>query len=150
MIAPRISVNTVSPLKGPIGSVVTITGSNFSTVATENTVMFGSVRANVISASASSIQAEVPAGSSYDYVSVSRNGLTSRYHLPFNVIFAPAAPSITSASFAPPIDISMPTPDFDIDIADLNGDNKLDIVAEGASLIGNGVPKEMEPGVEVF
>ena len=134
VIAPRISVNTVSPLKGPVGSVVTITGSNFSSVPLENTVMFGSVKANIISASASSISVEVPAGSSYDYVSVSRNGLTSRYHLPFNVIFAPAAPSITSASFAPPVDISMPTPDFDIDIADLNGDSKLDIVAEGASL----------------
>src|SRR5690606_29257780 len=49
--APNISVNTVSPLTAPVGSTVTITGNKFSSDITKNTVWFGAVKAQVLTAS---------------------------------------------------------------------------------------------------
>ncbi|MBK7650262.1 MAG: VCBS repeat-containing protein [Flammeovirgaceae bacterium] len=86
--APVISLNTVSPLAAPVGATVTITGNNFSTTPSENKVWFGAVEANVLSATANLITAQVPPGASYAPVSVTKNELTSRYHLPFQTTFS--------------------------------------------------------------
>jgi len=126
---PVISVNTVSPLKGPIGSTVTITGSNFSTITSENRVWFGGVEANVISATATEIKAEVPAGAGYERVSVVRGKLTSYYHLPFNVTFSPGV-IFDGTSFLPPVTLPLTGANYDVEVADLNNDGKPDIVAE--------------------
>ncbi len=127
--APVISVNTVSPLKGAIGSTVTITGNNFSTVPSENIVWFGGVEANVLSSTATQITAEVPAGAGYERVSVVRNGLTSFYHLPFNTTFGPGV-SFDNTSFLPPITYPLTGADYDVEVADMNSDGKPEIVAE--------------------
>ncbi|MEO7989394.1 MAG: FG-GAP-like repeat-containing protein, partial [Chryseolinea sp.] len=136
--APVISVNTVSPLAGPIGSTVTITGSNFSTIASENRVGFGGVEANVISSTATEIKAEVPAGAGYERVSVVRNKLTSYYHLPFNVTFSPGV-TFDGTSFLPPVTLPLTTADYDVEVADLNNDGKPDIVAESDVSFFNGL-----------
>ncbi len=135
---PVISVNTVSPLAGPIGSTVTITGSNFSTIASENRVWFGGVEANVISATATEVKAEVPAGAGYERVSVVRGKLTSYYHLPFNVTFSPGV-TFDGNSFLPPVTLPLTTADYDVEVADLNNDGKPDIIADSDVSFFNGV-----------
>ncbi|HOX81518.1 MAG TPA: FG-GAP-like repeat-containing protein [Chryseolinea sp.] len=135
---PIISVNTVSPLAGPIGSTVTITGNNFSTIASENRVWFGGIEANVISATAIEIKAEVPAGAGYERVSVVRNKLTSYYHLPFNVTFSPGV-IFDGTSFLPPVTLPLTTADYDVEVADLNNDGKPDVVADSDVSFFNGV-----------
>lgn len=132
VIAPTISINTISPLKAVIGSTVTITGDNFSIVPAENTVLFGTLKAVVISASKTSLTVEVPSGATYGYVSVTRNELTSRYHLPFAPVFSPGR-TIGASSFGPAIDFTMPGADFDIDPGDMNNDGKVDILVEAGS-----------------
>jgi len=136
--APLISLNTVSPLAGPIGSTVTITGSNFSTIASENRVWFGGVEANVLSATATEITVEVPAGAGYERVSVVRNNLTSYYHLPFNVTFSPGV-TFDGTSFLPPVTLQLTGADYDVEVADLNNDGKPDIVAESDISFFNGL-----------
>lgn len=130
--APVISLTTVSPLAGPVGSRVTITGDYFSTTPSLNLVKFGGVSAEVVTASKTELTVEVPNGAAYGAVSVTRDELTAKYHLPFNVLFSPGT-TLGASSFGSPINFTVPTADFDIDAADLDGDNKIDLVVEGAS-----------------
>jgi hypothetical protein len=131
--APVISVNTVSPLKGAVGSTVTITGNNFSPVLAENEVYFGAVKANVLTATATQLEATVPAGTTYAAVSVRKGELTSSYHLPFVTTFSPGV-NFDNTHFAPPVEFSLSGANYDIEVKDLDLDGKPDIAAEGASL----------------
>jgi photosystem II stability/assembly factor-like uncharacterized protein len=63
-------VNSFTPLTGNPGSQVTITGNNFSTVAADNFVYFGSVKAVVNSATATSLVVTVPIGAIYSPITV--------------------------------------------------------------------------------
>jgi hypothetical protein len=128
--APAISLNTVSPLAGPVGSTVTITGDHFSTTPAENHVYFGQVKATVLTSSKTQLTVSVPAGASYAPVSVTRDKLTSQYHLPFKVTFSSGA-TFDNTSFAPPVSFTLTGADYELDAGDLNGDGKPDIVAEG-------------------
>lgn len=57
-----LSVLALSPHTGPAGTIVTISGTGFSTVIAENAVTFGGTTAIVTSASATSLVVTVPAG----------------------------------------------------------------------------------------
>jgi len=131
--APVISLNTVSPLSGAVGSTVTITGNNFSTVPAENTVWFGTVKATVLTATANQLTVTVPPGAGYDAVSVTKAGLTSKYHLPFQTSFSSGV-TFDNTHFAPPVEFTLTGADYDMDIGDLDNDGKPDIVAEGGTV----------------
>ncbi len=126
---PQISVNTVSPLSGPIGSTVTITGSNFSPAAANNHVYFGAVKATVLTASPTELTVTVPPGASYAPVSVRVGELTSRYRLPFVTTFS-AGVNFNNTHFAPPVSFTLTNANYDIEVGDLNLDGKPDILAE--------------------
>lgn len=128
--APRISLNTVSPLKGGIGSTVTITGNNFSATPSENRVRFGAVEATVLTATVNQLTVSVPAGASIGPVSVTRDRLTSFYHLPFVPTFSNGV-SFDGTHFGTPVSFTLTAADYDVEVADLNRDGKPDVVAEG-------------------
>jgi len=132
---PIISTQTVSPLQGPVGSTVTITGDNFSTTPAENLVRFGSIPAPVVTATKTQLTVQVPAGAAYAPVSVTRDELTAKYDLPFNVTFGQGT-TFDNTSFTPPVTFTLTTANYDVDAADLDGDNKPDIIAEGAGTDG--------------
>lgn len=71
---PRIS--GFSPLSGPTGTVVTISGNNFSADPQQNIVSFGSVRASVVSASPGTLTVKVPVGAGSLPLSVTTGRLT--------------------------------------------------------------------------
>lgn len=127
--APVISVNTVSPLKGAIGSTVTITGNNFSTTITDNVVKIGGVDATVLTATETQLTASVPAGTTYGSVSVTKSDLTSRYRLPFVTTFSSGV-TFNNTHFAPPVNFTLTNANYDIEVGDLNRDGKPDILAE--------------------
>src|SRR5207244_7879315 len=56
------TITGFSPASGPVGTAVTITGTNFDPVASENQVKFNGVLATVTAASATSLTASVPGG----------------------------------------------------------------------------------------
>ncbi|MBP9924602.1 MAG: VCBS repeat-containing protein [Cyclobacteriaceae bacterium] len=130
--APHISVNTVSPLAAPVGATVTITGNNFSTTPSDNKVWFGAVEANVLSATPNLITAQVPPGANYAPVSVTKNELTSRYHLPFQTTFSPGV-AFDNTHFAPPVAFTLTGATYDTGVGDLNHDGKPDIIAQGGA-----------------
>ena len=77
------SITSFSPVSGPVGTTVTITGINFSTTASNNIVFFGAVKATVSAASAASLTVKVPAGATYKPITVTVNQLTGYSLKPF-------------------------------------------------------------------
>ncbi|MDP3457038.1 MAG: RHS repeat-associated core domain-containing protein [Methyloversatilis sp.] len=61
-VAPvvRFAIESVSPLQGGVGTVITLDGVGFDPVAANNQVFIGAVRLEVVSATASQIFARVP------------------------------------------------------------------------------------------
>jgi hypothetical protein len=101
-MCPPHAIVGLSATNGGVGSEVVITGANFSTVASNNIVYFGTVRASVISATATQLVVTVPPGASYAPISVTVNGLTTASRLPFSVTFASRG-VIDTSLFAPPV-----------------------------------------------
>lgn len=126
---PVISLNTVSPLQGSIGSTVTITGDYFSTTPSENIVHFGDVTATVLTATKTELTVSVPAGASYAPVRVTRDQYTASYHLPFKPTFSSGV-TFDNTHFGAPVEFTLTAADYDIDAADLNEDGKPDVIAE--------------------
>lgn len=132
---PNISVNTVSPLAAPVGSTVTITGNKFSSDITKNTVWFGGVKAQVLTASKNEITVTVPPGAGYERVSVTRDNRTSRYHLPFSTTFSSGI-TFDGTSFAAPVTFPVTGADYDVEAVDLNGDGKPELIVESRVVTG--------------
>ncbi len=126
-----------APLAGPVGTTVTITGSNFSPNVDGNIVDFGWVKALVTAASSTSLTVTVPTAAIYSPVSVTTNGLTSSTDNPFLLTF-PGGGSISANSFAPDTDFSYLVPSSEVvglAVGDIDGDGKPDLV-EAEGIIG--------------
>jgi hypothetical protein len=124
-------VTSFSPLSGPVGTVVTITGQNFDPLTANNIVRMGAARANILSASATQLVIQVPSGATYEPITVTRYLLTGSSTLPFLCTFQ-TGPSFTQNSFSPPQFIE-PYQQYgggnsEIAIADIDGDGKTDLV----------------------
>jgi len=80
-----VVVSSFEPATGDYGTEVTITGSLFSTDANSNTVLFGGVNAEVITASSSQLVVKVPLGAKTGKVTVKANGETGTSSSDFTV-----------------------------------------------------------------
>lgn len=129
------TIRQVSPTSGPIGTVVTLTGTGFSGNAADDIVFFGATRASVTAASATTLLVTVPTGASYQPISATVNGLTGFSAAPFIVTFAGGQPfsqtvgSSQQDAFEPEIDSSTGLHPNGVAIADFDGDGKPDIAA---------------------
>ncbi|QJD77997.1 IPT/TIG domain-containing protein [Spirosoma rhododendri] len=74
--APILSVTSISPTSAPVGTTVTISGTNFATTPASNTVTFGSVPATVLTANSTQLVVTVPANAGSP-VTVAANGATA-------------------------------------------------------------------------
>jgi hypothetical protein len=73
--APTIS--SFTPANGLVGSSVTITGTNFDALTTNNTVKFNGTTATVSSASTTSLTVTVPTGATTGTITVTTAGGTA-------------------------------------------------------------------------
>ena len=121
------TITSFSPTSGPIGTAVTITGTNFSTTDANNIVFFGATKATVTGASTTQLTVTVPAGATYQPISITVGGLTGYSHQPFIVTF-PTPASITPGSFASKVDFATGSNPCGVAISDLDGDGKPDLV----------------------
>jgi len=64
-------VSSISPARGRVGTVVTISGENFSRLRTENAVKFNGVDAKIITFNEQNIYVEVPEGGTSGAITVS-------------------------------------------------------------------------------
>jgi hypothetical protein len=121
---PIPEITSFSPVSGDIGSTVTITGSDFNPVANQNIVFFGATKATVTAASLNSLTVTVPAGATYDFISVTDLGthLTGYSAKKFGVRHA------GDMSFKARQDIASDGTPEQVKVADLDGDGKPDII----------------------
>lgn len=86
--AQEPTITSFLPASGPIGTSVTITGSNFRATASQNIVFFGATRATVTAATTTSLTVTVPAGATYQPVTVlnTTTDLIGSSKVPFRVV----------------------------------------------------------------
>lgn len=128
-------IASFAPASGPVGTAVTIAGTNFNTTTTNNIVWFGAVQATVTAATATELTVTVPTGATYQPITVTdiTTGLTAYSSAPFIVTF-PSSQVIDATSFASNIDFSVPGPYTQfLTTGDIDGDGKPDIAVANIS-----------------
>ncbi len=97
--APTIS--GFNPTSGPVGTTVTITGTNFSATAANNTVKFNGTTATVTNSTATSITTSVPNGATTGTISVMVSGQTATSLATFTVTGGGGGSAPTISGFNP-------------------------------------------------
>jgi alpha-tubulin suppressor-like RCC1 family protein len=121
------AISSFTPAAGAIGTVVNISGSNFSANAASNIVYFGAVQAIVSSAAPTNLTVTVPSGATYAPITVTVNGLVAYGVAAFEPTFAGSGAAIDASTFAPGVNMNVSSPITTV-IADLDGDGKPDLV----------------------
>jgi hypothetical protein len=97
-LTPAPSITSLAPNTGAVGSVITITGSNFGSTQGNGGVKFGTLAATISSWSSTSIVATVPSGAATGSVVVTAAGGVASNGVTFTVTSAPAITSVTPAA----------------------------------------------------
>lgn len=122
------SITSFSPTSGPIGTTVTINGSNFSTTPANNIVFFGAVKANVTAATVNSLTVIVPSGAAYQPVSVTVSGSVAYSNQYFLTTFSGGGSLIPeSFPYAGRADSVVNIETNDMQTGDIDGDGLLDL-----------------------
>ncbi len=74
---PTLSLTNFVPARDTVGANIVLTGTAFSTVLTDNKVMFNGTLAQVTNATATSITVKVPTGATKGKITVEANGKTA-------------------------------------------------------------------------
>ncbi len=115
-------ITSISPSSGPVGTIVTIQGSGFSNIPTENLVTLGNKNLPIKWSAPELLTVVIPEGASTDDLLVSVNGLSS---LPPHPVFT-VMPNIVS--YLPNIgDLQA----LDVQTGDIDGDGKDEIMILG-------------------
>ncbi|MBV8251823.1 MAG: IPT/TIG domain-containing protein [Chitinophaga sp.] len=72
-VVPAPTVKSVAPLSGPVGTVITITGKDFSELKEENNITINGVQLTISSASATQLTAVIPAAATTGPVALNVN-----------------------------------------------------------------------------
>jgi hypothetical protein len=134
-LSAQVSISSFTPASGPIGSTVTITGTNFNS---SDIVYFGAVKALVTAASSTSLTVTVPAGASYQPITVTAQGLTAYSSKPFLVTFSGGTgPGVFPAnSFSGITYLANNNGPGPTVAADIDGDGKPDLITANSGKKG--------------
>ncbi|MCL6264995.1 IPT/TIG domain-containing protein [Flagellimonas myxillae] len=148
--ANQPTITALSTTEGKEGDPVTISGTNFSTTASANTVTFGGTEAEVSSSTPTSISTSVPVGAQTGKIKVTVYGSTATSEDTFTV--QDSDPEATITDFEP----KEGTPGTLVEITGDNfgsqplevyfGDVKAELESISASLIEAFVPEEATSG----
>nr|WP_294793921.1 FG-GAP-like repeat-containing protein [uncultured Mucilaginibacter sp.] len=123
-------ISSFSPTTGPVGSVVSISGSNFDPNPANNIVFFGAAKAKVITASATLLTVNAPIGTTYQPITVTANGLTAYASRAFSITFS----SLPFNSNSLKAKVDFVAPNHSLVIKDVDDDGKGDIVSADYNL----------------
>ncbi len=120
------TISSFAPTSAAVGNTITITGTNFSSIASQNIVFFGGIKATIASGNTSSIVVYVPSGASNKPISVTVNGLTAFSTTSFYPTFVGG--DIISNTFSTSSQHATAAGPHHLGAADFDGDGKLDLV----------------------
>jgi sugar lactone lactonase YvrE len=124
--SPVPVIDGFTPPAATNGSLITITGTNFSATAADDLVWFGTVQGVVTSASATNLTVSAPVSASFAPITETVNGLTAASLVPFLPEF-PGAGVFTNTSLGSRVDLNLGSSAGLLVIADLDGDGKPDL-----------------------
>jgi gliding motility-associated-like protein len=134
------TITSFNPTSGPIGTIVTITGTNFSATPANNIVFFGATKAMVNAATSTQLTVTVPTGATYQPISVLVDGLTAYSKDVFIVTFSGAG-AIDACSFEASVNfLATASLDDGLAVCDLDADGKVDLITNsfnGANTINH-------------
>ena len=120
-------IASFSPISGPVGTTVTISGSGFDPVFSQNQVFFGAVKAVITGGNANSLTVIAPVGATFEPIDVISNNLVGYSSHPYMVTFTGGG-GITASSFTPNVFSTGGYYPYNINLSDLDGDGKADLV----------------------
>jgi hypothetical protein len=128
--AQKPTITNFSPKSGPVGTIVTLTGTGFNATPANNIVHFGAVKANVTASGTGSLTVIVPAGASYQYIHVlnSTSQLSGYSLFPFTTTFNGCAP-LNVNTFGPRTNFAGDVFTRSVVFADFDRDGRADMVA---------------------
>jgi large repetitive protein len=139
------AITSVTPSSGPVGSTVTIKGSNFSSTAANNLVQLGTIRATVLTATTDSITVSVPSGAPNQRFTVTTRGRTAYSPRVFHTTFGGAGPVFNNTYFDTTQNLVLFNGNtigvYGLSQGDMNGDGKSDLML----LLNNGIFGRHEP-----
>jgi hypothetical protein len=124
------TITSFSPTKAIPGSNITLTGTGFNPILSQNTVWIGASKATISAATTTSITARVPVGATTDYIRILNSGTqqgtqSNQFFVPS---FSPSKDSIQIGEIAPKVDLTTLGGPEDIRVSDLDGDGKPDMI----------------------
>ncbi len=124
------TITSFTPTSGPVGTSVTITGTNFSATPANNIVYFGATRATVSAATATQLTVTVPTGATYAPITVlnAATNLQAYSMGNFTPTFTPNKGTIIACDFSPKVDFPANANPGSSAAADFDGDGKVDLV----------------------
>jgi gliding motility-associated-like protein len=133
VFSQRPEIKSVDKLQGNMNDKVTLKGNGFGTDATKLAVFFGGVRANILAVTDQILEVSIPAGTTYDNISVTnlttgRTGYSDdQFFLSFN-----GNPGFNLSNLQGQFDFPATTASFeglyDLCMCDFDGDKKIDVV----------------------
>jgi hypothetical protein len=91
--ATPVSITSIKPATGPVGTTVVISGTAFGSTPAQNTVTFGGVPATIVSASPNELIVTVPAGATSAPIAVTCPQGWAPSRVPFVIVASTAPPS---------------------------------------------------------
>ncbi len=117
--APAPTISGISPASGTEGSTITITGTNFKTLASANTVKFNGLQATVSTASTTALQVIAPVGGSTGVVSVTTtDGSVNGPSFTYLPLPSPTISAISPNNGAPGITVTITGSNFKTKLTD--------------------------------
>ncbi len=132
-------ITSISPLSGPLGTTITISGNNFSTTPSQNIINVGGIIVPAQTATTTSVTATIPAGTSYKPISLTvlANGITAASKDAFNPTYMGSNATFGVNTYNTGVAFSTNYYPRHAISGDLDGDGEQDLVvsSEGTSAI---------------
>ncbi|RYZ99240.1 MAG: T9SS type A sorting domain-containing protein, partial [Sphingobacteriaceae bacterium] len=129
-VLPPPVIESFTPVKATPGTLITISGKNFSTDTAKNAVFFGTVKGKMLTATGTQLQLESPIGIGFKQLSVlnKTTNLSASSQFQFSTNFNGKS-SINASDFAPAVRYYSNRELYSFAFGDLDVDGKLDIVS---------------------
>lgn len=125
-------ITSFTPMSGPIGSSVTLSGTGFDAVAANNEVYFGTIQATITAASTTSLTVTVPTGATYQPITVLNKTSGEQAQSPVGfMVTNTIRKDIASRDLIAPQRFALAASIYKIISADIDGDGKNDIALVG-------------------
>lgn len=124
-------ITSVSPLKAAPGATITISGTDFDPIASNNTVYFGATKVAASTAiGKTQLTVTVPSGANFGPLSIhNKINKTIAYSAEFfQPVFSPYKTSFSSDDLAPKLDFATGTKPNSVISVDIDGDGKPDLL----------------------